>query len=90
MHVGYIGIGVMGCGIVKNLRKAGFPVSFVVHHDRRRVLHINVTENPTAQWVIQQLREAFPFTPSARYLIRDPSTHFARSGQAVIPSSVLR
>jgi len=32
---------------------------FVIHHDRRRVLHANVTEHPTAVWVIQQLREAF-------------------------------
>ncbi len=40
-----------------------------IHHDRCRILNINVTESPTAQWVIQQLREAFPLTPSARYLI---------------------
>ena len=37
MRIGYIGTGLMGCGIVKNLRKAGFPVSFVVHRDRSRV-----------------------------------------------------
>jgi len=34
---------------------------FVIHHDRRRILHFNTTYNPTAQWVMQQLREAFPF-----------------------------
>jgi len=39
-RVGYIGIGVMGCGIVKNLRKAGFPVSFVVHRNRCRVAEL--------------------------------------------------
>ncbi len=31
---------------------------FVIHHDRRRILHFNATYHPTAQWVIQQLREA--------------------------------
>jgi hypothetical protein len=30
-----------------------------------------------AQWVIQQLREGFPFTPSARYLIHDRDTKFS-------------
>ena len=29
---------------------------FVIHHDRRRILHFNATYNPTAQWVMQQLR----------------------------------
>lgn len=37
MKVGYMGAGVMGCGIIKNLRKAGVPVSFAVHRDRSRV-----------------------------------------------------
>ncbi len=59
---------------------ASFKVLYglvVIHHNRRRILHVNVTENPTAQWVIQQLREAFPFTPSARYLIHDRDTKFS-------------
>jgi transposase InsO family protein len=50
---------------------------FVIHHDRRRILHINVTAHPTAQWVIQQLREAFPFTPSAKHLIHDRDSKFS-------------
>lgn len=33
---------------------------FVIEHGRRRILHINVTRHPTAEWVVQQLREAFP------------------------------
>jgi hypothetical protein len=32
---------------------------FVIAHDRRRILHFNVTRHPTSAWVIQQLREAF-------------------------------
>jgi hypothetical protein len=36
-------------------------VLLVIQHDRRNVLHVNVTAHPTAVWVIQQLREAFPF-----------------------------
>ena len=37
LRVGYIGIGIMGSGIVKNLRKADIPVKFVVHRNRERV-----------------------------------------------------
>ena len=41
-------------------------VFVVLAHDRRRVLHINVTDAPTAQWTAQQLVEAFPWeTPPA-------------------------
>jgi hypothetical protein len=33
---------------------------FVIAHDRRRILHCNVTRHPTSAWVSQQLRETFP------------------------------
>jgi len=33
---------------------------FVIEHGRRRILHFNVTRHPIADWVVQQLREAFP------------------------------
>src|SRR5229473_3039531 len=44
---------------------------FVISHDRRRILHVNVTKHPTSGWIIQQLREAFPFGSAPRYLIFD-------------------
>src|SRR3979490_1129646 len=34
---------------------------FVISHDRRRILHFNVTCHPTSAWIVQQLREAFPY-----------------------------
>jgi hypothetical protein len=34
---------------------------FVIAHDRRRILHCNVTRHPSSAWVIQQLRNAFPY-----------------------------
>ena len=49
---------------------------FVVHHDRRRIVHFNATYHPSAQWVIQQLREAFPFECAPRYLIFDGDSIF--------------
>src|SRR5207244_9802605 len=40
-------------------------------HERRRVIHFNVTEHPTAAWTAQQIVEAFPEDQAPRYLIRD-------------------
>ena len=46
-------------------------VWFAIDHGRRRILHFNVTANPTSRWVIQQLRETFPDEPSHRHLLRE-------------------
>jgi transposase InsO family protein len=43
----------------------------VLRHDRRQVVHFNVTAHPGAQWAAQQIVEAFPFDEAPRYLIRD-------------------
>ena len=53
---------------------ASFKVLFVflaLAHDRRRIVHFNVTEHSTAQWTAQQIVEAFPFDAAPRYLLRD-------------------
>ncbi len=46
-------------------------VLVVLAHHRRRVVHFNVTEHPTAAWTIQQLVDAFPDDSAPRYLLRD-------------------
>jgi len=47
-------------------------VFIVLSHDRRRLLHFNVTRHPTAQWTAQQLNEAFPGDERIpRFLHRD-------------------
>ena len=53
---------------------ATFRVLFafvVLRHDRRRVVHFNVTAHPTAEWTAQQIVEAFPEDQAPRFLIRD-------------------
>jgi putative transposase len=43
----------------------------VLAHERRKILHINITEAPSALWTAQQVVEAFPYTIPPRYLLRD-------------------
>ncbi len=61
---------------------------FVIHHKRREILHINVTEHPTAKWVIQQLREAFPFDKIPKYLIFDRDKIFSKAVRGFIKYSL--
>jgi transposase InsO family protein len=46
-------------------------VLVILTHERRRVVHFNVTEHPTAVWAGQQVVEAFPWEEAPRYLLRD-------------------
>jgi hypothetical protein len=49
---------------------------FVIEHARRRILHFHVTAHPNSDWVVQQLREAFPDSTPYRYVILDRDTRF--------------
>jgi putative transposase len=53
---------------------------FVIAHDRRRILHFNVTRHPASSWIVQQLRETFPYESASRFLILD---HDAKYGLEV-------
>src|SRR5260221_4635769 len=59
---------------------------FVISHDRRRILHFNVTKHPTSSWIIQQLREAFPFGAAPRFLIQDRDAKYGTEVRAAIRS----
>jgi transposase InsO family protein len=63
--------------VVPTVRFRLLYVWFAIDHGRRRILHFNVTENPTARWVIQQLRETFPDEPIHRHLIYDNDAIFS-------------
>jgi hypothetical protein len=49
---------------------------FAIEHGRRRILQFNVTRHPTAEWVVQQLREAFSEAGPYRYVILDRDSKF--------------
>ena len=61
-------------------------VFIVLSHDRRQVVHFNVTKHPTAQWTAQQLVEAFPFDSVPRYLLRDRDAVYGKVVQRRIKS----
>jgi len=44
---------------------------FIIRHDRRQISHFNVTRHPTSTWIVQQLREAFPYESAPRFLLFD-------------------
>jgi putative transposase len=59
---------------------------FVISHDRRRILHFNVVRHPTSTWIIQQLREAFPFQWAPKFLIFDRDSKFSLEVTAAVRS----
>ena len=63
---------------VPTIRFQVLYVFLVLAHDRRRILHFNVTAHPSAEWTGQQLREAFPFDQLPRYLLRDRDAIFGQ------------
>src|SRR5215813_636021 len=46
-------------------------VFIVIQHNRRRLVHFNVTAHPTAEWTARQILQAFPFETAPKYLLRD-------------------
>ena len=49
---------------------------FVIGHGRRKILRCNVTRNPSALWIVQQMREAWPYAKAQRFLLFDRDAKF--------------
>jgi transposase InsO family protein len=62
---------------------------FVIDHQRRRIVHFNVTAHPTAEWLCQQLREAFPNDGRYKYAILDRDSKFSSEVLALLKSSAI-
>ncbi len=63
---------------------------FIISHDRRRVLHFNVTEHPTSDWIVQQLGEAFPYDSTGKFLIFDRDAKYGAEVPAAVRSMRIR
>jgi transposase InsO family protein len=51
----------------------------VLGHDRRRVIHFEVTQYPTQVWLARQITEAFPWDTAPRYLLRDRDASYGQA-----------
>jgi putative transposase len=59
-------------------------VLVLLSHERRRIIHVSITEHPTAMWTAQQMIEAFPDDTAPRWLLRDRDAIY---GTTVQPSA---
>jgi transposase InsO family protein len=60
----------------------GFRLLFVLailRHERRRLISLSVTANPTAEWIARQLTEAFPWDEAPDHLIRDRDASYGHA-----------
>ena len=62
----------------------------VIEHERRKILHYNVTQHPTAGWIVQQLREAFPEPCRHQYMILDRDRKFGTEVLAFLAAAGLK
>ena len=55
-----------------------------MRHEQRKIVHFNITTNPTAEWTAQQIKEAFPYDQSPKYLIRDRDSTYRQVFQQTV------
>ena len=80
LHNHSTGIGAMDFLIVPTV---GFKLLFVLvilRHERRRLISLSVTANPTAEWIARQITDAFPWDEAPDYLIRDRDASYGQAG----------
>jgi hypothetical protein len=65
-------------------------VFIVLAHDRRRLLHFNVTAHPTSEWTAHQMAEAFPWDTAPRYLLHDRDSIYGAVFQRRVGGMAIR
>ena len=71
LHNHAAGIGAMDFLIVPTVDFRLLFVLVILRHERRRLISLNVTANPTAEWIAHQITDAFPWNEAPDFLIRD-------------------
>ena len=72
--------------VAPTVRNKVLFVLVVLAHHRRRVVHFNVTEHPTAQWTGQQIIETIPWDKAPKYLLRDRDAIYGSQFQKRVQS----
>lgn len=52
---------------------------FLIRYNHRELIHLNCTEHPTCEWIMQQLREAFPDRTGNQHVIFDNDVNCVKS-----------
>jgi putative transposase len=68
-HTG--GIAAMDFFVVPTVTARLLYVLVVLNHERRKIVHFNITDAPAAAWTAQQIINAFPYDTAPEYLLRD-------------------
>ncbi len=71
--------------VVRTISFKAVYVFVAISHGRRKIMHFGVTSKPHSQWAIQQLREAFAFNETTKYVIRDNDKIFSEDFKKHIP-----
>jgi hypothetical protein len=64
-------LGAMDFLVVPTINFRLLSVLVILRYERRRLISLSVTDHPTAEWIAQQITEAFPWDEAPDYLIRD-------------------
>jgi transposase InsO family protein len=70
------GLGAMDFLVVPTINFRLLSVLVILRHERRRLISLSVTNHPTAEWIAQQITEAFPWDEAPRDLIRDRDARY--------------
>src|ERR1700746_840532 len=79
LHNHAAGLGAMDLLVVPTV---GFKVLFVLvilRHQRRRLISLSVTTNPTAEWIAHQITDAFPWNDAPEHLVRDRGASYGHA-----------
>jgi transposase InsO family protein len=79
LHNHMAGIGAMDFLIVPTVDFRLLFVLVILRHQRRRLISLNVTANPTAEWIACQITDAFPWDEAPDYLIRDRDASYGHA-----------
>src|SRR5882672_5153531 len=79
LHNHAAGIGAMDFLIVPTVDFRLLFVLVILRHERRRLISLNVTANPTAEWIAHQITDAFPWNEAPDYLIRDRDASYGHA-----------
>src|SRR5258708_228 len=73
------GIGAMDFLVVPTINFRLLFVLVILRHERRRLISLSVTDHPTAEWIAQQITEAFPWDSAPTHLLRDRDTAYGHA-----------